>query len=202
MKNFFVALTVALTVALILSASNIAAAETALFTEEQFDKIVAHTVANPAASEAATLNLDAATFQRNYNAFITNFIRETDAQGDDAAMMERIFLLNDAKTFENDSKQVFTKNFANRAVIIGFNEAGGNFKVLNFFATIAEDRDDALFNVLVLQGFLRGIDPTLNAGDLLNEAQKDPSKPVIRNGVKFSVATIENINIITAVAAQ
>ncbi|MBE8952606.1 MAG: hypothetical protein SR1Q7_05620 [Quinella sp. 1Q7] len=198
MKNFFVALTVAL----ILSASNIAAAETALFTEEQFDKIVAHTVANPAASEAATLNLDAATFQRNYNAFITNFIRETSAQGDDAAMMERIFLLNDAKTFENDSKQVFTKNFANRAVIIGFNEAGGNFKVLNFFATIAEDRDDALFNVLVLQGFLRGIDPTLNAGDLLNEAQKDPSKPVIRNGVKFSVATIENINIITAVAAQ
>ena len=198
MKNFFVALTVAL----ILSASNIAAAETALFTEEQFDKIVAHTVANPAASEAATLNLDAATFQRNYNAFITNFIRETSAQGDDAAMMERIFLLNDAKTFENDSKQIFTKNFANRAVIIGFNEAGGNFKVLNFFATIAEDRDDALFNVLVLQGFLRGIDPTLNAGDLLNEAQKDPSKPVIRNGVKFSVATIENINIITAVAAQ
>ncbi len=198
MKNFFVALTVAL----ILSASNIAAAETALFTEEQFDKIVAHTVANPAASEAATLNLDAATFQRNYNAFITNFIRETSAQGDDAAMMERIFLLNDAKTFENDSKQVFTKNFANRAVIIGFNEAGGNFKVLNFFATIAEDRDDALFNVLVLQGFLRGIDPTLNAGDLLNEAQKDPSKPVIRNGVQFSVATIENINIVTAVAAQ
>ncbi len=198
MKNFFVALIVTL----ILSASNIAAAETALFTEEQFDKIVAHTVANPAASEAATLNLDAATFQRNYNAFITNFIRETSAQGDDAAMMERIFLLNDAKTFENDSKQVFTKNFANRAVIIGFNEAGGNFKVLNFFATIAEDRDDALFNVLVLQGFLRGIDPTLNAGDLLNEAQKDPSKPVIRNGVKFSVATIENINIVTAVAAQ
>lgn len=198
MKNFFVALTVAL----ILSASNIATAETALFTEEQFDKIVAHTVANPAASEAATLNLDAATFQRNYNAFITNFIRETSAQGDDAAMMERIFLLNDAKTFENDSKQIFTKNFANRAVIIAFNEAGGNFKVLNFFATIAEDRDDALFNVLVLQGFLRGIDPTLNAGDLLNEAQKDPSKPVIRNGVKFSVATIENINIITAVAAQ
>lgn len=198
MKNFFVALIVTL----ILSASNIAAAETALFTEEQFDKIVAHTVANPAASEAATLNLDAATFQRNYNAFITNFIRETSAQGDDAAMMERIFLLNDAKTFENDSKQIFTKNFANRAVIIGFNEAGGNFKVLNFFATIAEDRDDALFNVLVLQGFLRGIDPTLNAGDLLNEAQKDPSKPVIRNGVKFSVATIENINIITAVAAQ
>ena len=197
MKKIFVALTVAL----ILSASNIAAAS-ALFTEEQFDKIVAHTVANPAAAVAATLNLDAVTFQRNYNAFITNFIRETGAQGDDAAMMEQVFTLSDAKTFENGSKQIFAKNFANRAVIVGFNEAGGNFKVLNFFATIAEDRDDALFNVLVLQGFVRGIDPTLNAVELLNEMQKDPSKPVIQNGVKFSVATIENINIVTAVAAQ
>ena len=198
MKKFFVALTVAL----ILSAGNIAAAATALFTEDQLDKIVAHTVGNPAASNAATLNLDAATFQRNYNAFITNFIREAGAQGDDAAMMERIFTLNDAKTFENGSKQIFTKNFMNRVVIIGFNESGGNFKVLNFFATLAEERDDALFNVMVLQGFVRGIDSNLNAVELLGELQKDPSKPVIRNGVQFSVATIDNINIVTAVAAQ
>lgn len=198
MKKFFVALIVAL----ILSTGNIAAAATTLFTEDQFEKIVAHTVANPAADSAATLNVDAATFQRNYNAFITDFIRDTKAQGDDAAMMERIFMLSDAKTFENGSKQLFTKNFGNRVVIIGLNESGGNFKVLNFFATLTEDRDDALFNVLVLQGFVRGIDPTLNAVDFLNEAQKDPSKPVIKNGVKFSIATIENINIITAVAAQ
>ena len=198
MKKFFVALTVAL----ILSAGNIAAAATALFTEDQLDKIVAHTIGNPAASNAATLNLDAATFQRNYNAFITNFIREAGAQGDDAAMMERIFTLNDAKTFENGSKQIFTKNFMNRVVVIGFNESGGNFKVLNFFATLAEERDDALFNVMVLQGFVRGIDSNLNAVELLGELQKDPSKPVIRNGVQFSVATIDNINIVTAVAAQ
>ena len=198
MKKFFVALTVAL----ILSAGNIAAAATVLFTEDQLDKIVAHTIGNPAASNAATLNLDAATFQRNYNAFITNFIREAGAQGDDAAMMERIFTLNDAKTFENGSKQIFTKNFMNRVVVIGFNESGGNFKVLNFFATLAEERDDALFNVMVLQGFVRGIDSNLNAVELLGELQKDPSKPVIRNGVQFSVATIDNINIVTAVAAQ
>lgn len=195
MKKFCLALTIAL----ILSISNFADAAT-MFTAEQFDKIVAFTVKNPAVNSNATLNLNAATFKQNYDIFITNFIKETNAVGQDAAMMRQIFLLNDAKTYENGTNQIFAKNFLNRVVIVGLNEIGGNFKVLNFFATIAEERDDAMFNVLVLNAFIRGINPDLDATELLNEASKNPSEPVIRNGVKFSVATIENINIVTAVA--
>lgn len=195
MQKFFIALIAAL----VLTVNNFAAATTE-FAGEQFDKIVALTVENPAASESKTLQLDAATFQLNYNAFIKNFIRETNAVGDDAVMMEKIFTLSDAKTFSNGTNQIFAKNFMNRVIIVGLNENGGKFKVLNFFATPSTERDDSLFNALVLQAFVRGILPDLDAMDLLNEAQKNPSVPVVRNGVKFSVGTVDNINIVTAVA--
>ncbi|MBO4780699.1 MAG: hypothetical protein J5497_08690 [Selenomonadaceae bacterium] len=195
MKKFCLALTIAL----ILSISNFAAAAT-MFTAEQFDKIVALTIKNPAVTSNATLNLDAATFKQNYDNFITNFIKETSAVGEDAEMMRQVFLLNDVKTDEYGSNQIFAKNFLNRVVIVGLSEMNGNFKVLNFFAPIVEERDDALFNVLVLNAFICGINPDLDATALLDEASKNPSVPVICNGVKFSVATIENINIVTAVA--
>ncbi len=194
MKNFFLAL---ITVALV-ATSHVAAAD---LTAEQLDEIISRTAENSAAESGATLPVDAETFQKNFNAFVINFIRETDAGYTDASMMKRIFLLNDAKTFTRDGHQLFAKNFLNRALVVGLSD-GGKCKVLNFFATHAENRDDALFNVLVLQAFVRGIAPEFDAMNMLAAAEKNPSATVIRDGVKYSVVTDGNTDIVTAVAAD
>lgn len=199
MKKFFLAL---LAATLIFANGNAADAAAPQITQEQFEQIVGRTVQSPAAASAATLNLNAATFQKNFNAFMTNFIGETSAKPEEAAQMAQIFTLNDAKTFNNGEKEIFTKSFLNRAVVIGLSDIGGNFKVLNFFAAQAEDRDDALFDVLILQAFVRGITPDFNAIDLLNAAKNNPDGSVIHGGVKYSVVNVDNLNVVSATVAQ
>lgn len=200
LKKFFLAL---FAFALIVAAEHsVYAAAAAQITKDQFEHMAANTLQSAAASADATLNIDAATFQRNFDAFVKNFIGETNANAQDAAHMAQIFTLNDAKTFDVEGKQLFAKNFLNRVMIIGVKDAGGNFKVLNFFAAQAEERDDALFDVLVLQAFVKGITPDFDAMDLLRTAKNDPDGAAIHNGVRFSVFNADNLNIVSATVAE
>ena len=193
MKKFFLALTVVLLVAV----SNFA--ESAPFTREQIEETISITVKNPDAAEDKSLPFDAATFQRNYRNYIANFVREPNA-GADAAEAINFLSLDDAAYLTRDDKNLFAKDFLGRVSIVGLSDNGGNLKVLNFFAAVLEGRDDALLNVLILQAFVQGIAPDFDAMTLLNQAKKNPSAPVIRDGIKFSISTFNNMNIITAVA--
>ena len=192
LKKFFVALTFALIV------TNFC--EAAEFTREHVDRMMTLTLQNPAVKKSATLPVDAETFRRNYNDFITNFIRGTSA-GTDAFMMERIFLIDGLKIFTRDGSELFAKNFINKVAIVGLID-GGKCKVLNIFAAPLEDQNDALFNVLILQGFINGISPGLDATALLDEIKRSPVESATYNGVRYSVIRDGDLSIVTAVAAQ
>ena len=187
----------AMAFALMLTAVNLAEAATP-FTNEQIDKMFSITVQNPAAEDSSTLPIDSATFQRNFNAFMMNFINDVSS-GEESKMLQEIFLLNNASVTEHDEGIVFSKNFLNRAAVVGLSD-GGNFKVLNLFAAQLDDRDDALFNVLILQAFVRSISPDFDAMTLLRRAKKNPTAPIIHNGVNYTITKTDNLNIVTAVA--
>ena len=191
MKKIFIALMIAL---IVTSSSLVEAAE---FTGEQFNQMFTITAKNPAVNQNKTLKFNDETFRKNFNAFMINFIKQTNA-GDDAAMIEKFLLIDGTAASPKGDYFVFGKNFGGKVVIIGLSEIGKNFKVLNFFAAKIENRDDALFYTLILNGFVKSISPDLDADTLLNKLKKN--SVVIRGGVKFSVTKSGDIDIITATA--
>ena len=192
MKKFCVALTVALIVAVS------SFVEAATFTGEQIQQMLSITAQNPAVNQNKMLKLNAETFRKNFNVFMINFIRQTNA-GDDAAMMQRVLLIDKTAVTAKNGCNIFGKNFFGKVMIVGFGETGKNFKVLNFFAAKIENRDDALFYTLILNGFVKSISPELDAKTLLDKLKKN--SVVIRGGVKFSVTKSGDIDIITATAS-
>ncbi len=194
MKKIFVALTFML----ILTGSHFA--ECAEFTREQVAQMISITVNNPAAKNSK-FAFDTETFRKNYNNFIKNFIAATNA-GTDAFMMKKIFMIDELKLHARDEGKIFAKNFLNKVAIVGLSNDYGKVKVLNIFIAPFEDKNDALFNVLVLQGFVAGITPGIDATALFEEIKRSPNETVIHNGVRYSVTTEDNLNVLTATPAQ
>jgi len=173
--------------------------EAADFTPAQVDKIFELTVNNPAVAADAALPFDAATFQQNYNAFMMNFIVDVGTS-EEISVLQKIFLLNGATVTLHDEGTVFTKNFLNRAAIVGLSDSNGRLKVLNLFAVQVEGRDDALFHALILQAFIRAVTPDFDSTSLLRAVKKNPAAPVVHNGISYTITRDENLNIVTAVA--
>ena len=193
MKKFLLALIISFAV----TAGNFV--EAAQFTQEQFDQIVSMTVQNPAVEKNSTLPVNASTFQTNYNDFMSGFIKESNATAEDVTKLEQLLLINDPKIFSNDDNRLFTQNFSNEIVITGLGKENSNFKVMNFFAMKAEDQNTAIIYLLILRGFVKGIAPDYDATTLLETIEKNPNAPVIHNGITFTVSSVDNMNIVTAV---
>ncbi|MBQ9498233.1 MAG: hypothetical protein IJR52_11770 [Selenomonadaceae bacterium] len=189
MKKFFIALTVLFFVA----GSNFAEAASK-FTDDQIKQMISSTMDNPA---TAPLNLDVATFKTNFNAFMADFLKETNA-GEDSAKLEKVFLIGEPNTLTKNGRTLFLKNFLEDAAIFGSVDESGKFKVLNFFATLAENKNEMLMRVLVLNAFIKGISPDVDATALLNKAKINPTVTV--NGVKYSFSTVGNLNVVSVTA--
>ena len=187
MKKFFTAL-----IALLMFAAQVEAAE---LTQEQFDEMFS--IATQNATENKVLALDVQTFQKNFNDFMTTFIKESNA-GDDTPMLEEIFLLKEPLIVQTDAGNFLAKNFMNHVAIVGSVDANGNLKALNFFSAKAENKNDMVVTVLIFQAFTQGISPQINVQELLGELEKN--KSATKNGVKFSVTKQGTMEIITAVA--
>lgn len=186
----------ALIVSLIICAS--VKVEAAQFAEEQFSEMLSVT-AQKSAAESKALALDTATFQKNFNAFMTTFIKESNA-GDDTPTLEEIFLIREPLILQTDTGNFLAKDFMNRIAVVGSVEANGNLKTLNFFSTPAENKNEMVVTILVFQAFTQGISPELDVKELLGELEKNPGAPVTKSGVKFSVSKQGNLEVITAVA--
>ena len=172
--------------------------EAAEFTAEQSAKFFDMTVANPAATEEPSLPLDAATFQMNFNAFITDFLG-TVSTGNDFAEMQSALSLNNPVVTAREDGTIFSKNFWNRVSIVGFSGTDGKLKVLNFFATQPDSQEESLYHVLILRAFVKSISPDYDAATLLGDLKKNPI--VIRNDICYTIARVGNLNIITATSA-
>ena len=193
MKKFLAAIIVGL---IICAGIKVEAAE---FTQEQFNKMLSISTQTLNA-ENKNLSLDAATFQKNFNDFMTNFIKETDAKDNDAKNLEEIFLIKEPMIVQTDAGNFLAKNFLNRIAIVGLVDENGTLRNLIYFTTQTEDKNEAMVSVLVLEAFAKSISPDLSASTIMEDFEKNKNAPIVENGIKFSIATDENINFITAIA--
>ena len=193
MKKFFMSLLVGL---IICAGIKVEAAE---FTQEQFNKMLSISTQTLNA-ENKNLSLDAATFQKNFNDFMTNFIKETDAKDNDAKNLEEIFLIKEPMIVQTDAGNFLAKNFMNRVAIVGLLDANGSLRNINFFTIQTQDKDEVMIPVLILEAFAKSISPDLSASALMEDFEKNKNAPIVKNGIKFSIATDENINFITSIA--
>ena len=173
--------------------------EAAEFTQEQFNKMLSIS-AQSLNAENKNLSLDAATFQKNFNDFMTNFIKETDAKDNDAKNLEEIFLIKEPMIVQTDAGSFLAKNFMNRVAIVGLLDANGSLRNINFFTIQTQDKDEVMVPVLILEAFAKSISPDLSASALMEDFEKNKNAPIVKNGIKFSIATDENINFITSIA--
>lgn len=185
MKKFFVALTI-----LLCLSGNVNAAQ---FTDEQLSEIFSDTAKNA----AAPLKLNVVAFKKNFNEFMSDFIKNMNA-GDDADNLRDILLIGETNFVNVGKQKIFVQKFLDRIAIVGSVDAVGNFTALNLFAVQAENRNDMLVSVLILNAFVKGISPDLDAQALLTEAKENPV--VVKGDVKFSFATVDNLNKVSAAA--
>lgn len=185
----------ALTVALILTGSNVEAAE---FTQAQLDKIFFNV---GQVESSATFNLNADTLKEKFNGIITPILKEATGS-DDVSAMAHLFLIKDYKVFEGADGNTFANVFGDyRVALVGATAAGDNFKSLTLCYTTPENSDESIFTIWLLTAFVKSIAPEANPQTLMNDlTAENSSGSVVASGVKFSIAEDENLNILTAVA--
>lgn len=183
----------ALTVALILTGGNVEAAE---FTQAQLDKIFLNV---GQVDNSATFNLNADTLKEKFNGIITPILKEATGS-DDVSAMAHLFLIKDYKVFEGADGNTFANVFGDyRVALVGATAAGGNFKSLTLCYTTPENSDESIFTIWLLTAFVKSIAPEANPQTLMNDlTAENSSGSVLADGVKFSIAEDENLNILTA----
>jgi len=192
MKKFLAALTVAF----ILASSNFA--EAIPFSRTQLDKIFFEVEQIPAPN--STFDLNAETLKEKFNGIITPILK--DAVGtDNLSAIEHLFLIKNYKIFSKPTGDIFANMFGDyRVAIIGTGATGENFKVLNFYYTTPEEKDESIFTVWLLTAFVKSIAPEVNPQTLMNDlTAENSSGSVVAGGVKFSVASEGNLNVLTAI---
>lgn len=189
MKKFFVALTI------LLAVTGVNLSEAAQFTDEQRNQMVTLSVQ----PSAATLKVNVATFRQNFNNFMSDFIAKTNA-GEETAKLQQIFLIDEKSIVTNGQNVLFAKSFANMVAVIGSVDENGNFKTLNLFGAPIDDKNDAMIHALVLNAFVKGISPDLDAQTILTESKDHPDTPIVKGDVKISFATAGDLDVVSVAA--
>lgn len=191
MKKFLTALLVLL----IMSAQ----VEAIPFSKDQLDRIF---IDVESAQSNSTLNLNVETLKTNFNGLITPILQET-MQTNDVSAMAHLFLIKDYKIFSKPDGDTFANIFGDyRVALVGLTEPNnGNFKILSLYYTTPEERDESLFTVWFITAFVKSFSPEIDPQSLMNEltAENSPGSTV-KSGVKFSISSESNLNVLTATA--
>ena len=166
------------------------------FTRTQLDKMFLDV---EQVQTESTLNLNVETFKEKFNGIITPILKEAMAT-DDVSAMEHLFLIKDYKIIG----ETFANMFGDyRASVVGSSAADGNFKVLTFYYTTPEERDESIFTIWLMSAFVKSIAPEVNPQNLMNElTAENSSGSVVKGDVKFSLSEDGNLNALTATSAK
>ncbi|MBR0288772.1 MAG: hypothetical protein IJQ82_07315 [Selenomonadaceae bacterium] len=147
----------------------------------------------------STLALNAETFKEKFNGIITPLLKE--AMGtDDVSAMEPLFLIKNYKIIGETFTNIFNDY---RIGIVGNCAADGNFKVLTFYYTTPEEKDESIFTIWLMTAFVKSIAPEVNPQILMNElTAENSSGNVVKGDVKFSLTEDGNLNALTATKAK
>ena len=171
--------------------------EAAAFTHEQLDKVLAYIEQNP----AATLKLDIATLQNNFNAVMESVFAEAKFDSDEEReVMEKLFLIKDYKIFEADEGKIFLNGFGDSAAIFGVTgKDDDRFKVLTCVYTTPENQTDMTFSSLILGSFMTTVLPAVEPETFLRELAASKSGQLTRDGITFSLAKQDGLILLTAI---
>lgn len=185
MKKFLTA-----AIAFLLVAAQVEAAQ---FTRPQLDKMFFDV---GQVQVESTFALNAETFKEKFNEIITPILKNA-MQTDDISAMAHLFLIKDYKIIG----ETFTNVFGDyRVAIVGNCAANGNFKVLSFYYTTPEERDESIFTIWLLTAFVKSVAPDVNPQTLMNELTAENSSGSVQSGgIKFSITENENLNALTAI---
>lgn len=175
--------------------------ESVPLTQEQIDK---EFIDIEVSENISTLDLDVDTLKEEFNEFIEPILQETMST-DDVSAMEHLFLIKDYKVFSKPDGDIFANFFGEyRVALVGVSEPnGGNFKILSFYYTTPEEKDESIFTIWLITTFVKCVAPGVNAQDLMSELTAENSSGIlIKDGIKFSIASEGNLNVLTAVAAH
>ena len=189
MKKFLTALTIFLLMS--------AQVEAVPFSRDQMDRIFL----DAESAENSTLNLNVETLTEKFNGLIIPILQETMGT-EDVSEMEHLFLIKDYKIFDKPEGNTFANIFGDyRVALVGNCAADGNFKNLNFYYTTPEEKDEAIFTIWLLTAFVKTLAPEVNVQNLMTElTAENSSGTAIKGGVKFSIASDGNLNVLTATA--
>ncbi len=191
MKKFLIALAIFLITAQV---------EAVPFSREQVDRIF---IDIEAAENTSTLNLNVATLKENFNRIVTSILQQTMGT-DDVSAMEHLFLINDkdSKIFNKPDGDTFANIFGDyRVALVGASVPNGNFKILNLYYTTPEEKDESIFTIWLLTAFVKSFSPEIDVQALMNELTAENSTgTAFKAGIKFSIASDGNLNILTATA--
>lgn len=191
MKKFLIALAIFLITAQV---------EAVPFSREQVDRIF---IDIEAAENTSTLNLNVATLKENFNRIVTSILQQTMGT-DDVSAMEHLFLINDkdSKIFNKPDGDTFANIFGDyRVALVGTSVPNGNFKILNLYYTTPEEKDESIFTIWLLTAFVKSFSPEIDVQALMNELTAENSTgTAFKAGIKFSIASDGNLNILTATA--
>lgn len=169
------------------------------FSKDQLDRIF---IDVESAQSNSTLNLNVETLKTNFNGLITPILQET-MQTNDVSAMAHLFLIKDYKIFSKPDGDTFANIFGDyRVALVGLTEPNnGNFKILSLYYTTPEERDESLFTVWFITAFVKSFSPEIDPQSLMNEltAENSPGSTV-KSGVKFSISSESNLNVLTATA--
>lgn len=173
-----------------------AQAEAVPFTRTQLDKMFLDT---EQVQTESTLDLNIETFKEKFNGIITPILKEAMST-DDVSAMEHLFLIKDYKIIGNTFANMFGDY---RVSAVGSCAADGNFKVLTFYYTTPEERDESIFTIWLMTAFVKSISPEIDVQALMNELTAENSSGVVVKGdLKFSLSEDGNLNALTVTSTK
>ncbi len=185
MKKFLTALTIFLLMS--------AQVEAVPFSRDQMDRIFL----DVESAENSTLALNVETLTEKFNGLIIPILQET-MEIEDVSEMAHLFLIKDYKIIGNTFANIFGDY---RVALVGNCAADGNFKNLSFYYTTPEEKDEAIFTIWLLTAFVKSLAPEVNVQNLMTElTAENSSGTAIKDGIKFSIASDGNLNVLTATA--
>lgn len=166
-------------------------------TREQVDEITAAFERLNLADIPSTLPLNAETLQKRFNARINSFLEPAPLDEESLALMHKLLLIDEYKTFTDTGKDFFFNLFGDTIGLFAYGYSGDNFKIVRLCFTVPDNQRESQTLNLVFDAFTKSFLPESDGEEFISALKTKPE--VVRDGVKFSLTQNDNLLTVTAV---
>lgn len=166
-------------------------------TREQVDEITAAFERLNLADIPSTLPLNIETLQKRFNARINSFLEPAELDEESRALMRKLLLIDEYKTFTDTGKDFFFNLFGDTIGLFAYGYSGDNFKIVRLCFTVPDNQRESQTLNLVFDAFTKSFLPESDGEEFISALKTKPE--VVRDGVKFSLTQNDNLLTVTAV---